>query len=57
MKENYRFLKDSITIGYDLIFIARNTINNRKANEVKKSMAGALFKAKLFIDDKSRNKR
>ena len=57
MKENYRFLKDSIIIGYDLIFIARNTINNRKANEVKKSMAGALFKAKLFIDDKSRNKR
>lgn len=48
MKENYRFLKDDIKVGYDLIFIARNTINDRKANEVNKSMYNALLKTKLI---------
>ena len=32
MKENYRLLKDDIKSGYDLIFIARNTINDKKAH-------------------------
>ena len=48
MKENYRFLKDSITDGYDLIFIARNTINGMKMPEVGKSMRNAVKRAKLF---------
>jgi len=48
MKENYRFLKDDIKSGYDLIFIARNTINDRKAGEVNKSMYNALVKTKLL---------
>lgn len=48
MKENYRFLKDEIRSGYDLIFIARNSINGRKAYHVKKSMVNALIKSKLL---------
>ena len=52
MKENYRFLKDDINSGYDLIFIARNTINERKADEVYKSMHNALVKTKLINHNK-----
>ena len=52
MKENYRFLKDDIKSGYDLIFIARNTINGRKADEVNKSMYNALKKTKLIDRNK-----
>ena len=48
IRENYRFLKDDIRTGYDIIFIARNTINGRKFSDVKKSMVGALLKSKLL---------
>ncbi len=48
MKENYRVLKGEIREGYDLIFIARNTINGKKAFDVEKSMKRALHRAKLF---------
>lgn len=47
MKENYRFLKDNIKPGHDIIFIARNTINGMKAQDVGRSMKGALRRAKL----------
>lgn len=47
MKENYKFLHDDISEGYDLIFIARNTINGKKVSDVEKSMKRALSKAKL----------
>ncbi len=50
MKENYRFIKSSIKCGYDIIFIARNTINGKKAYDVDKSMKNALSKAKLLIN-------
>ncbi len=50
MKENYRFLWENIKDGYDLIFIARNTINEKKVFDVEKSMKRALAKAKLFKD-------
>ena len=52
LKENYRLLKDYIDPGYDLIFIARNSINGKKAYHVNKSMLNALTKAKL-IDRRS----
>ena len=42
MKESFRLKKMEIPTGYDLIFIARNTITNRKCAEVKKSLASAL---------------
>ena len=48
MKENYRFLKSHIRTGYDMVFIARNTINGRKAYDVEKSMKNAVNKAKLY---------
>lgn len=48
MKENYRFLRDDIKKGFDLIFIARNSINGKKAQDVNKSMINALSKAKLL---------
>jgi len=48
MKENYRFLKSHIRNGYDLVFIARNSINGKKAYDVEKSMKNAVNKAKLY---------
>lgn len=48
MKESYRFLKDDIREGYDLIFIARNTINGKKQRDVERSMVGSLSKSKLY---------
>lgn len=45
MKESYRQLEDSLTSGYDLIFIARNTIKNSKCADVKKSMEAAIRKS------------
>ena len=48
MRENYRFLKDDIASGYDLIFIARNSINGKKAYDVEKSMVNSISKAKLY---------
>ena len=47
MKENYRFLKECIRPGYDIIFIARNTINGMKAPDVGISMKKALKRAKI----------
>lgn len=48
MKENYRIWKGEIKEGYDMIFIARSTINGQKAFDVGKSMKRALHKAKMF---------
>lgn len=50
MKENYRFLKEFINPGYDIIFIARKSINGKKAYDVEKSMKNAIHKAKLYMD-------
>ncbi len=47
MRENYRFLKDDIRQGYDLIFIARKTINGKKSYDVKKSMEDSVSRARL----------
>lgn len=56
MKENYRFLKNNLKHGYDLIFIARNTINGKKADDVKKSMVNALLKSNILDDNGNRSK-
>lgn len=42
MKESFRLTDLEIPTGYDFIFIARNTITNRKCAEVKKSLESAL---------------
>ena len=48
MKESYRSLCDQLVPGYDLIFIARNTINNSKCADVKKSIEAAAKRAGLL---------
>ena len=45
MKESYRDLEQNLDSGYDLIWIARNTICNLKCADVKKSMEAALKKS------------
>ena len=48
MKESYRELEKNLDSGYDLIWIARNTICNMKCADVKKSMEAALKKSGLI---------
>ena len=47
MKESYRELGQNLESGYDLIWIARNTIINLKCADVKKSMEAAVKKSGL----------
>ena len=42
MKEAYRSLKDRVVQGYDIVFVARNTINESKEKEVEKVMEKAM---------------
>lgn len=46
MRESMRDMVD-IKKGYDIIVIARNTINDRKCADVKKSLEAALKRLKL----------
>lgn len=48
MKESYRSLTDQIPTGYDMIFIARNTICDLKCADVKKSMEAALKRSGIL---------
>ena len=41
MKESYRLFNKEIPTGLDIIFIARNTISERKQDEVERSMRSA----------------
>ena len=45
MKEGFRKISEECKTGYDLIFIARNTINGKKEQDVTSSMEKALKKA------------
>ena len=45
MRESYRHICTQLSSGYDIIFIARNSINGRKCQEVSRSVSGALKKA------------
>lgn len=47
MKEAYRNIEGFSIDGYDIIFIARNTIDNKKCFEVQKSMKSALKRAAI----------
>ena len=46
MKESVRTSQVELPEGYDFIFIARNTILNRKCADVKKSIEAAIKKVK-----------
>ena len=48
MKESYRLNRDRFSAGYDLIIIARNTINGRKLKDVEKSMMNAAERGKVL---------
>lgn len=54
MKESHREIAKQIKTGYDLIFIARNTINGKKQADVKKSIEAALRKLDLIINSDRR---
>lgn len=47
LKESYRFQKDYLRQGYDIIFISRKTINGCKFHEVNRSVTNALQRAGL----------
>ena len=51
MKESYRLLNRRIRNGYDVVFIARNSINGYKCDEVRRSMYGVL-RAVNLLDSK-----
>ena len=48
MKESYRVLEPKVGTGYDLIFIARNTINGVKCDEVLKSVEVLIKRAGIL---------
>ena len=48
MKESYRKFRNEIKEGYDILFIARNNINDVKCKSVEKSITEILNRAKLF---------
>ncbi|MDR1954184.1 MAG: ribonuclease P protein component [Clostridiales Family XIII bacterium] len=49
MRESFRNHEDRIKKGYDVLFIARNTIDGVKCGEVEQSMIAALKKCDLLI--------
>lgn len=48
MKESYRQMNSKLAEGFDIIFIARNTIIDLKCADVKKSMEAASRKAGIL---------
>jgi ribonuclease P protein component len=48
MKEAYRILFPHLKPGYDVLFIARNTIVDKGCPEVMNTMKASLKKGKLF---------
>ena len=48
MKESFREIKENLAEGYDIIFVARKTINDLKCHDVKKSLESAVRKASAF---------
>ena len=48
MRESMRTTDAEIGQGYDLIIIARNTINGKKCADVKKSIEAALKRLKVI---------
>lgn len=50
MKESVRSLGPFESRGYDIIFIARNTINGKKCFEVRKSIFSAVKHSKLRLE-------
>ena len=47
MRESYRLNEEKFPAGYDLIFIARNTIGGKKLKDVEKSLMNAAARGKV----------
>ena len=54
MRESCRQIRDTFNTGYDIIFIARNTINGRKCQEVLKSMKSAARRSGIIKKNAAR---
>ena len=48
MKESYRLSLADVLKGVDIIFVARNTIKDKKQKEVERSMNAALIKVGIL---------
>ena len=57
MRESYNSFRDRIVNGYDIIFVARNTINDAGQKEVERSLFGTLRACGLIMKIKKTIKR
>lgn len=53
MKESYRQLEGELVQGFDIIIIARNTIQGTKCRDVEKSLKSAIARAGLKVKGKA----
>ena len=56
MKEAYRSVKDQIRSGYDIVFVARNTIGGHKEQEVERVIVKTLEACDLIGTGQSSKK-
>ena len=52
MRESFRSINERTAQGYDIIFVARNTINDAKQTDVEKSMFGLMRACSLITNKK-----
>ena len=57
MREAYRAMEPEVLSGYDVIFVARNTINGCKEPEVEKSIRKTLADCGLLKDSRKDNEK
>ena len=57
LRAAYRSLEPGIKNGYDIIFVARNTINGCKEDEVEKNLKKALIGCGLLTDGNNNNEK
>ena len=54
MREAYHSFRDRVEQGYDIVFVARNTINEAGEKEVERSLFGAVRACGLIKDRDAR---
>ena len=52
MRESYRNISKFVKEGYDIVFVARNTINDAAQQDVQRSMYGAMKACELLKEKK-----
>nr|WP_207751801.1 ribonuclease P protein component [Clostridium rhizosphaerae] len=53
ISESYRLNKDNVKKGYDLVFIARTTSNDKNYYDIEKALTNLFKKAGLLINEKT----